>query len=178
MAGYELSKSTKVRNTMRTYKRLDPYQRLERIEAAGELQWDINQAKVSEAGATPMSDRDRKIYMAGWTQGAGWAHKAIADEMLLRATLSWKPHSKYAHLTPYPAEADGHREFPDGSVDTCYRVLLSFLEMTGEALAMPEMDKPELAANKAICQFLCEDFKRALNAIETTDQLIGKESSG
>jgi hypothetical protein len=178
VAGYELSKSTKVRNTMRTYKKLDPYQRLERIEAAGELQWDINQAKVSEAGATPMSDRDRKIYMAGWTQGAGWAHKAIADEILLRATLSWKPHSKYAHLTPYPAEADGHREFPDGSVDTCYRVLLSFLEMTGEALAMPEMDKPELAANKAICQFLCEDFKRALNAIETTDQLIGKESSG
>ena len=48
-------------------------------------------------------------------------------------------------------------------------------------MAMPEMEKPDLAANKAICRFLCEDFKRALNAIEMAEQMAGnpgEESAG
>jgi hypothetical protein len=59
--------------------------------------------------------------------------------------------------------------------------LLSFLEIIEEAIAMPEMEKPDLAANKAICRFLCEDFKRALNAIEMAEQMAGnpgEESAG
>lgn len=156
---------------MRTTKKLDPFQRLEHIQAAGELQWDINQDKIVEAGAKPLPERDRKIYLAGWTQGAGWAHKAFADE-LQRISSSWKPGAEYAHVKPFPASADGGREFPDGSVETCYRVLLSFLEMIEEALAMPEMERADLAANKAICRFLRDDFKRALNAIETTGQIM------
>jgi hypothetical protein len=161
---------------MRTIRKLDPFQRLEHIQAAGELQWDINQDKIIEAGANPLLDHDRKVYLAGWIQGAGWAHKSFADEMS-RLSSPWKPGAKYAHLGPFPAEADGRREFPDGSVESCYRVLLSFLDMVEEALAMPEMRKPELGANRAICQFLRDDFKRALNAIETTDQMMGPGSA-
>lgn len=156
---------------MRTTKKLDPFQRLEHIQAAGELQWDINQDKIVEAGAKPLLDRDRKIYLAGWGQGAGWAHKAIADEMQ-RISSCWKPGAKYAHVKAFPANAGRGREFPDGSMETCYRVLLSFLEMIEEALAMPEMESADMAANKAICRFLCDDFKRALNAIETTEQML------
>lgn len=159
---------------MRKTKKFDPLQRVEHMHAAGELQWDINQGKIVEAGANPLLDRDRKIYLAGFTQGAGWAHKAIAHEMLRRSS-PWKPSEKYTDVKPFPAQADRGREFPDGSVETCYRVLLSFLEMVEEALSMPEMEKPDLAANKAICRFLRDDFKRALNAIETTDQMIGDE---
>ena len=88
----------------------------------------------------PLLDRDRKIYLAGWGQGAGWKHKAIADEML-RMSKPWKPSAKYIDVKPFPAEADRCREFPDGSVENCYRVL-SFVEMVEEALAMPEMEKP------------------------------------
>jgi hypothetical protein len=148
---------------------------MEHIHAAGELQWDINQGKIVEAGANPLLDRDRKVYLAGWTQGAGWAHKAIADEML-RVSSPWKPSEKYVHVKPFSAQADRGREFQEESVETCYRVLLSFLDMIEEALTMPEMEKPDLAANKAICRFLREDFKRALNAIETTEQMVGDES--
>jgi hypothetical protein len=159
---------------MRKTKKLNPLQRLEHINAAGELQWDINQGKIVEAGANPLLDRDRKIYLAGWGQGAGWAHKAIADEML-RLSSPWKPSEKYASVKPFPAQADRGREFPDGSVETCYQVLLSFLEMIEEAMVMPEMEKPDVAANKAICRFLRDDFKRALNAIESTEQMLGNE---
>ena len=161
-------------------KRIDPLQRMEHIHAAGELQWDINQGKIVKAGANPLLDRDRKIYMAGWGQGAGWAHKAFADEML-RVSSPWKSTGKYAQVTAFSAQADRGREFPDGSVETCYRTLLSFLEIIEEAMAMPEMEKPDLAANKAICRFLCEDFKRALNAIEMAEQMAGnpgEESAG
>ena len=48
--------------------------------------------------------------------------------------------------------------------------------MIEEALAMPEMEKPDVAANKAICRFLRDDLKRALNAIEATEQMGGDES--
>ena len=159
---------------MRKNKKIDPLQRLEHIRAAGELQWDINQGKIVEAGVDPLLDRDRKVYLAGWGQGAGWAHKAFADEML-RLSPPWKPSKKYAHVKPFPAQADRGREFPDGSVETCYRVLLSFLEMIEEAMVMPEMEKPDVAANKAICRFLRDDFKRALNAIEAAEQILGNE---
>lgn len=156
-------------------KKFDPLQRLEHIRAAGELQWDINQGKIVEAGRDPLLDRDRKIYLAGWGQGAGWVHKTIADEVF-RLSKPWKPKEKYAHVEPIPARTDDHsREFPDGSMETCYQVLLSFLEMVEEALAMPEMEKPEVAANKALCQILRDDFKRALNAIEMAEQMIGVE---
>jgi hypothetical protein len=160
---------------MHITKKIDPLQKMEHIHAAGELQWDINQGKIAKAGANPLLDRDRKIYMAGWTQGAGWAHKAIADEML-RVSAPWKSTGKYAEVTAFPAHADRGREFPEGSVETCYRVLLSFLEMVEEALSMPELERRELAANKAICRFLRDDFKRALNAIEATEQVLGAES--
>ena len=159
---------------MRITKKIDPLQRMEHIHAAGELQWDINQGKIVEAGANPLLDRDRKIYLAGWTQGAGWAHKAIADEML-QVSSPWKPGEKYVHVKSFPSQADRGREFPEESVEMCYRVLLSFLEMIEEALAMPEMERPEAAANKALCRFLREDFKRGLNAIETAEQLVGNE---
>ena len=160
---------------MRITKKIDPLQRMEHIHAAGELQWDINQGKIAEAGANKLLDRDRKIYLAGWAQGAAWAHKIAADD-LDKISAPWKPGEKYARLKPFPAQADRGREFPDGSVDTCYQVLLSFLEMIEEALSMPEMKQRELAANKAICEFLRDDFKRALNAIEATEQVLGAES--
>ena len=66
---------------MRITKKIDPLQRMEHIHAAGELQWDINQGKIAEAGANKLLERDRKIYLAGWTQGAALAHKIAADDL-------------------------------------------------------------------------------------------------
>jgi hypothetical protein len=160
---------------MRITKKIDPLQRMEHIRAAGELEWDVNQGKIMNAGANKLLDRDRKIYLAGWTQGAAWAHKIAADD-LEKLPSPWKASEKYAHLKPFPAQADRGREFPDGSVETCYQVMLSFLDMIEEALSMPELERRELAANKAICSFLRADFKRALNAIEATEQVLGAES--
>ena len=155
---------------MRIRKKLDPYQRLEHIRAAGELQWDVNQGKIIEAGVNPLLARDRKIHLAGWGQGAAWAHKAIAGEFL--DVKSPKPEAKYADLKPFPADADRNREFPDGSVETCCRVLMSFLEIIDEALADPDMGKPELAATTAVCRLVSEDFRRALNAVEVTERML------
>jgi hypothetical protein len=160
---------------MRITKKIDPLQRMEHIHAAGELQWDINQGKIAEARANKLLDRNRKIYLAGWTQGAAWAHKIAADD-LDKIAAPWKPGEKYARLKPFPAQADRGCEFSDGSVETCYLVLLSFLEMIEEALSMPELDSWELAANRAICRFLRDDLKRALNAIEATEHVLGAET--
>jgi hypothetical protein len=46
-----MQRSLRCKDAMRTTKKLDPFQRLEHIQAAGELQWDINQDKIVEAGA-------------------------------------------------------------------------------------------------------------------------------
>ena len=49
-----MQRTLRCKDAMRTTKKLDPFQRLEHIQAAGELQWDINQDKIVEAGAKPL----------------------------------------------------------------------------------------------------------------------------